>query len=119
MANLNKYMDGAAGLGRNPVSKHQIQPEYMEMGRLTRDGTTEPLSRDQILRRERGQGIINFPCSADREQDWQIYPIDPSCCMCDQTYIHTYIQFLILACLGYIPPLIGLPCRLRFLCGCI
>ena len=28
----------------------------MEMSRLTRDGTAEPVSRDQILRRERGQG---------------------------------------------------------------
>ena len=25
---LNKYMDAAAELGRNPVSKHHIQPEY-------------------------------------------------------------------------------------------
>ena len=25
---LNKYMDAAAELGRNLVSKHQIQPEY-------------------------------------------------------------------------------------------
>ena len=31
------------------------------MSRLTRDGTAEPVSRDQILRRERGQGNINFP----------------------------------------------------------
>ena len=38
------------------------------MSRLTRDGTTECVSRDQILRRERGQGNINFPCcSADHE----------------------------------------------------
>ena len=28
------------------------------MSRLTRDGTAEPVSRDQILRRERGQGNI-------------------------------------------------------------
>ena len=28
MAVLNKYMDAAAELGRNPVSKHRIQPEY-------------------------------------------------------------------------------------------
>ena len=27
-----------------------------------------------ILRREQGQGKINFPCSADQEQDWQPYP---------------------------------------------
>ena len=62
----------------------------MEMSRLTRDGTAEPVSRDQILRRERGQGNMNFlPCLADHEQDWQPYPVDPySCYMCDYTYIH-------------------------------
>ena len=32
------------------------------MSRLTWDGTTEPVSRDQILRREQGQEIIDFPC---------------------------------------------------------
>ena len=32
----------------------------MEMSRLTRDGTAEPVSRDQILRRERGQGRKHF-----------------------------------------------------------
>ena len=53
----------------------------MEMSRLTRDGTAEPVSRDQILRRERGQGNIRFPCSADHEQDWQPYPVDPYSCM--------------------------------------
>ena len=53
------------------------------MSRLVRDGTAEPVSRGQILRRERGQGKIYFPCSADHEQDWQSYPVDP----CDN---HTY-----------------------------
>ena len=28
IAVLNKYMDATAELGRNPVSKHQIQPDY-------------------------------------------------------------------------------------------
>ena len=32
----------------------------MEISRLTRDGTAEPVSRDQILRRERGQGKYSF-----------------------------------------------------------
>ena len=60
------------------------------MSRLTRDGTVEPASRDQILRRERGQGNIDFPCSADHEQDWQHYPVDPySCYMCDHTYMYS------------------------------
>ena len=57
---------------------------------MTRDGTAEPVSRDQILRRERGQGNsgFHFPCSADHEQDWQPYPVDPySYYMCDHTYI--------------------------------
>ena len=56
------------------------------MSRLARDGTAEPVSRDQILRHERGQGIIHFSCSADHVQDWQPYPVDPySCYMCDHT----------------------------------
>ena len=58
MAVINKQMDAAAERGRNPVRKHQIQ---LEMSRLTRDATAELVSRDQILRRERGQGNIHFP----------------------------------------------------------
>ena len=62
------------------------------MSRLTRDGTTEPVSRDQILRRERGQGNIHLSCSADHEQDWQPYPVDPFYAICDDhTYMHTHI----------------------------
>ena len=46
------------------------------MNRLTWDGTAEPVSRDHVLRRERGQRNIHFfPCSADYEQDWQPYPV--------------------------------------------
>ena len=33
----------------------------MEISRLTRDGTAETVSRDQILRRERGREIFIFP----------------------------------------------------------
>ena len=35
----------------------------MEMSRLTRDGTAEPVSRDQILRHERGQGNMKYSFS--------------------------------------------------------
>ena len=59
------------------------------MSRLTRDGTAEPVSRDQILRHARGQGNIHFPCSADHEQDWQPFPVDPYSAICDD---HTYIS---------------------------
>ena len=77
-------MDAAAELGRNnPISTRFSLS--MEMSSLTRDGTAETVSRDQILRHERGQGNIIFSCcSADHEQDWQPYPVDPySCYMCD------------------------------------
>ena len=59
-------MDTTAGLGRNPLSKHRFSLS-MEMSRLTRDGTVELVWRDQILRRERGQGEIHVLCSADHE----------------------------------------------------
>ena len=68
------------------------------MIRLTRDGTAEPVSRDQILRRERGQVNINFPCSADHELDWQPYPVDPHSAVCDD---HTYSRPMGLNALGY------------------
>ena len=62
----------------------------MAMSRLTRDRTAEPVSRDQIFRRERRQENIHSPCSADHEQDWQPYPVDLySRYMCDDTYIHS------------------------------
>ena len=64
------------------------------MSRLTQDGTAEPVSRDQTLRREqRGQGNTHFPSSADHAQDWQPYPIDPYSCymLCDHTYIHSQL----------------------------
>ena len=71
-------MDAAAELGGNPVSKHQIQPEYGD--EQADDGTAEPVSQGQILRRERGQGNIHFPCLVGHEQDWQPYPVDPYSC---------------------------------------
>ena len=61
------------------------------MSRLTRDRTAKPVLRDQILRRERGQGNIHFPCPADHEQDWQPYAVGPYywyMCVAIHTYIH-------------------------------
>ena len=53
------------------------------MSRLTRDGTAEPVSRDQILRHARRQGNVHFPCSADHEQDHPLLYV-----MTIHTYIH-------------------------------
>ena len=54
------------------------------MSKLTREGTSGPFSRDQIPRGERGQRDIHFSCSADHEQDWQPYPVDPYSATCDE-----------------------------------
>ena len=36
-----------------------------------------------------GTGEYSFPCSADHEQDWQPYPVDPYSAICDdRTYSH-------------------------------
>ena len=51
------------------------------MSTLKWDGLPNPSrARDQILRRDRGQENIHFPCSADYEQDWQPYPVDLYSC---------------------------------------
>ena len=42
---------------------------------MTRGGTAAPVSRDQILTRERRPGKYRFTCSADHKQDWQPYSI--------------------------------------------
>ena len=62
-------MDVAAEIERNPVCQHQIQPEYGDEQAETRDGIVKPVPRDRIVRRERGQGSVSFPCSADHGQD--------------------------------------------------
>ena len=96
-------MDAAAELGRNPVSKHQIQPEYGdEQANAGRDGLTR-FARPNSQART-GTGEYYFPCSADHEQDWQPYPVDPYSAICDDhTYIHTYFSscYLVLYLLGH------------------
>ena len=48
------------------------------MSRLTRDGLPNS-ARETKFSGANGdrQGNIPFPCSADHEQDWQPYPVDP------------------------------------------
>ena len=68
------------------------------MTRLTRDEAAEPVLRNKIIRRERGQGNIHFPCSADHEQDWQPYPVGPYCAICgEHTYTYILQVYLILS----------------------
>ena len=79
-------MNASAEFGRNLVSKHQTRPEDgHEQADAGRDCWTRLAG--PIIRRERGQRKKHFPCSADHEQDWQPYPVDPSLAICDD---HTY-----------------------------
>ena len=62
---LIPIMNGRRSGNREKSNKQALDSAWnMEMSRLTRDGTAEHVPRDQIFRRERGQGIIHFPCSA-------------------------------------------------------
>ena len=79
-------MSGLTRVGTaEPVSRDQIIRRKRGQGticRLMPDGTTELISRDRILRRGRGQGKIHFSSSADHEQDWQPYSVDPYYLLC-------------------------------------
>ena len=56
------------------------------MSGLTREGTAESVSRDQFLRRGRGEENIHLPCSVDHQQDWQPYPVDTLCSVESMSY---------------------------------
>ena len=62
-------MDAAVEIGRNPVSKHQIQPEYRDEQADVGWDCRIRLARANSQART-GIGNIDFPFSADHEQDW-------------------------------------------------
>ena len=63
------------------------------MSRLTRDGTAEPVSRDQILRHARGQGDIIFPVQLTTSRIGNLTGLIHTLLyvMTIHTYIHTAI----------------------------
>ena len=80
-------MDAAAELGRDPVSKHQIQPEYGDEQADAEQGCRTRLARPKS-QAQTGTGKYSFSlCSVDHEQDWQPYPVDPYSCynICNHT----------------------------------
>ena len=64
------------------------------MSRLTRDGTAEPVSRDQILRNAGGQGNIIFPVQLTTSRIGNLTRLIHTLLyvMTIHTYIHTYIH---------------------------
>ena len=62
-------MDATAELGRNPVSKHQIQPEYGDEQADAGGDCRNRLARPNSQARAE-TGIYPFSDSADHDQDW-------------------------------------------------
>ena len=70
------------------------------MSRLARDGTAKPVSRDQILRRGRGQGNIHFPVQLTTNRIGNLNRLILALVICDDpTYIKTYCTTRALPCL--------------------
>ena len=65
------------------------------MSRLTRDGTAEPVSRDQILRHAKGQGNIIFPVQLTTSRIGNLTRLIHTLLyvMTIHTYIHTRAVF--------------------------
>ena len=58
---------------------------------MTRDGTAEPASRDQILRRERGQEMLTFPVQLTASRFGNLPRLIHTLTICDEnTYIHIH-----------------------------
>ena len=83
-------MDAAAEIGRNPISKHRIQPEYgdehVDAGQDCRIRLARPNSQART-----GTGKYSFSLfSAYHKQDWQPYQVDLYSAIFDYTYIILY-----------------------------
>ena len=74
------YVDAVAESGRNPVSKQRNQPEYGEWAGLRGTGLPNPSHETKSSGASGDREILIFSCSADHEQDWQPYPVDPYSC---------------------------------------
>ena len=68
------------------------------MTRLTRDGTAEPVSRDQILRRERDREVFIFPVQLTTSRIGNLTRLIHTLlyAMTIHAYIHTYIHTYIM-----------------------
>ena len=91
MAVLNKYMDAAAELGRNPVSKHQIQPEYgdeqADAGRDSRNRLARPNSQGPNA--DRGIFIFSVQLTTTSKIGNLTRLIHTLAIICVWPYIHT------------------------------
>ena len=84
MAVLNKSMDADAELVRNPVSKHQIQPEYRDTKFLGVNADRELL-------------IFPIQLTTSRIGNLTRLIVTLNCYMCDHTYMNGTLRLIMLA----------------------
>ena len=102
-------MDAAAELGRNPVST--IFSLSMEMSRLTRDGTAEPVSQTKFSGTHGDRGTFIFPVQLTTSRIGNLTRLIHTLLyvMTIHTYIHTDDKDVFFSC----------PVRILISCGCI
>ena len=90
---LNKYMDAAAELGRNPASKQQIQPQYAheqaDAGRDCRARLARPNS--QARTRTGENSIFIFPIQLTTSRIGNLTRLIHTLAICMTIPYHTYM----------------------------
>ena len=87
----NKYMDAAVELGRNPVSKHQIQPEYGDEQADARRDCRTRLARPNSKARTRTGEYSVFPVQLTTSRIGNLTQlIHTLVAICVTVHIHTY-----------------------------
>ena len=82
-------MDAAAELGRNPVSKHQIQPEYGDEQANARRGLPNPSSETNFSGANANREIFIFPVQLTTSRISNLTRLIHTLALC--VTIHTYI----------------------------
>ena len=87
-------MDAAAKVGSNPVSKHQIQPEYGEWAGLRGTGRSNPSRETKFsgANGDRENGIFSVQLVTSRIGNLTRLIHTLLHVMTIHTYIHTYIH---------------------------
>ena len=103
---LNKYMDAAAELGRNPVSKHQIKPEYGDEQAGGGTGLPKPSRETKVSGTNADRGISIFPVQLTTSRIGNLTRLIHTLALC--VTIHTC---RITATVVELLLIVGLPCR--------
>ena len=79
-------MDAAVELGRNPVSKHQIQPEYGDEQADARRGLPNPSHETKFSRANAAREIFRFTAQLTMSRIGNLTRVIHTLAICDHTY---------------------------------